>query len=1235
MELNRFFLSASDAALLLRGEYNLVLVLLSVLVAVLAGVMTFQLAGMARTEARSFNRQSFLFSGAFVLGSGVWSMHFIGMLAYSVCSSVEYDTTITLASMLPSFSASWVALQLLSKERVTTWELLASGVLVGAGIGVMHYSGLAAVYQSLTLRFEPVIFAVSIVVAVVLSVLALWLRFRLTVHSGFTSRQINLPSGVVLGVAISGMHYTGMAATGFLMGPGGIAELVSNFNLALSIAGMTVLGALITVAGNLLLRFRSLYQRMVQTEARTRTILETAVDGIVTVDSKGVIRDFNKAAQSIFGWPAQEVVGQHIDVLVPVAHRGQRETYLQSYFSSEQIAEARAGREIVGLRKDGSHFPMRLAIGRAPLKGETLFVGFITDISERKQMEIALRKSEQQHRSLIANLPGVAFRGRLDKQGSMLFVSDAVVRLTGWTPADFVEGDKTFAELIHPDDRDWVATTTVERLHVDNAYMMEYRILDRAGHEHWVSESASSVRGDSGELEWVDGVIIDITESKRRNAEFEGVVNAINRSLAVVEFDLYGTILNANSIFQGITGYPLEELQGRHHAILCTPAEVQSKEYQEFWSTLRQGNFAAGDFHRIAKGGRDIWIHGSYNPIYNPQGQPYKIVKFASDLTDRYAMEQDLRDAKAKAEQAAAAKNTFLANMSHEIRTPMNAVIGFTDVLLDAPASDSQRRHLTTVRNAARSLLTLLNDILDTAKLERGAVELETKDFSLREVCMQVLATLRVNAQGKGLPLVLDYADTEREFFKGDALRIQQILINLVGNAIKFTEKGQVSLRVHQHAGVVHMVVQDTGIGIAPDRISHIFDPFAQADASMTRRFGGTGLGTTIARQLIELMQGRIWVESALGVGSQFHVELPLADGEAVGSAWEQVVVDLPPLRILAADDVPQNLELLELLLNRYGHALTTAGNGEEAIAAFMAGSFDIVLMDVQMPVLTGLEASSRIRQWEAETGRVPTPIIAFSASVLEEDVKEAYAAGMNGFSSKPVDLYHLTHEIARLLGIAITTRASAAQQVAAHNTEPVVRGSVIDWHTGRQLWGSEQRHREAIRRFLVDYGDAVPRLRQTMAVPAELAAQVHKLKGTAANLALSRTTSLSASLERELAAGSPDALPDLLNQLADELGNVRETVSQLVGDAVGDTVAAAPEKAAVDAARLLPVLDELDDALARGELPEHALSSLSAMLPDAEYRAMDDAINTFDFELARQLLADLRNRYRTEEPAP
>jgi PAS domain S-box-containing protein len=1224
MRLTQLFLTDSQALSLLTGDYDLPLVALSLFVAVLAGMMAFQLAGLARTEKRSLQRQIYLVSGAFVLGSGVWSMHFIGMLAFSVCSTARYDKLITVLSMLPSFLASWIALLLIAKERVTRWQLIVSGILVGAGIGIMHYSGMAAVHKSLILRFDPTLFAISIVVAVALAVLALWLRFKLIEHKRFNQAQINIVSGTVLGIAITGMHYTGMKATHFLVNTASNLAPVSNVELAWSIAGITVLAILITGAGNALLRYRSIYQRMVQTEARTRTIVDTAVDGIITIDSKGIVRDFNSAAEHIFGWRSDQVVGNNIRMLMPEPQRGQHDSYLQNYLRTNQAKIIGSGREVIGLRKDGSSFPLRLAIGEALLQNETLFVGFITDISKRKQMEEALRNSEKQYRSLISNLPGVAFRCRHDNDWSMLFVSDAVESLTGWPPSDFVAGHKTFAQLLHPDDREWTANKVKEKLETDKAYMIEYRLIDRAGREHWVSESASGVRDEQGEIEWIDGFIIDITDSKRRNAEFEGVVNAIGRSLAVAEFDLFGTILHANQNFLTTTGYTLEELVGRHHSVLCDPNEVASSSYQEQWETLRHGRHTSGEFYRLGKDGKEIWIHGTYNPIFDPEGRPYKIIKFASDLSARHKMEQDLREAKARAEQAAAAKNTFLANMSHEIRTPMNAVIGFTEVLLNEPATDTQRRHLTTVRNSARSLLTLLNDILDTAKLEHGAVELEIKDFSLRELCMQVLATLRINAQVKGLPLILDYPETIPDYFQGDALRIQQILLNLIGNAIKFTEHGQVVLHIDMQQRQIHLCVQDTGIGIAADRLQHIFDPFAQADASMSRRFGGTGLGTTIARQLIELMGGAIWVESEIGVGSQFHVELPLALGAAVPSTEEQVVIELPPLKILAADDVPQNLELLQLMLSRLGHTLTTATNGAEAVNMFTLEHFDIVLMDVQMPIVNGLEASQAIRQFEAQQHRTPTPIIAFSASVLEADVKAALAAGMDGFAHKPIDLLRLTQEIARLLQIQPKLKSIITEQSRCTHA---VQGSVIDWTQGQRLWGSEQRHRTAIHQFIIEYRDSVPRLRQLLNQADQLAAQIHKLKGAAGNLALSRVANVCHAIESALSANNTTEQAALLDRLADELMNISDALGGVLGINKGEV----DDSAAMDTAQLLPLLDELDQALAHGELAEEVLATLASILPAADFNALDQTVNAFDFDAARLMVIDLQHHYRAK----
>ncbi len=1113
MRLQDLFLTDSTSLTLLNGQYDAPLVALSLFVAILAGIMAFQLASMARDEQRVFHRQTYLLSGAFVLGSGVWSMHFIGMLAFSVCSTAPYDKLITIMSMLPSFIASWVALLLIAKQRVTSWQLVISGISVGAGIGVMHYSGMAAVHKTLSLRFDPYIFAVSIVVAVVLSILALWLRFKLDANKIMSARGIDVLSGGVVGIAISGMHYTGMKATHFVANPNSLLEQTENLDIAWSIAGITTLAILITGAGNALLRYRSIYQRMVRTEARTRTIVDTAVDGIITIDSRGIIRDFNAAAERIFGWQASEIIGKNIGVLMPEPQRTLHDSYIENYLRTGDAKIIGSGREMVGLRKDRMTFPMRLALGEATLQNETLFVGFITDI----------------------------------------------------------------------------------------------------------------------------------TDSKRRNAEFEGVVNAISRSLAVIEFDLFGTILHANQHFLDITGYQLEELQGRHHSILCEPGISGSAEYQEFWDTLRHGVYTSGDFRRYGKHGNEIWIHGSYNPIFDPEGRPYKIIKFASDLSERHAMEQDLREAKVRAEQAAAAKNTFLANMSHEIRTPMNAILGFTDVLLTQTTNETQKRHLNTVRNSARSLLSLLNDILDTAKLERGAVELEITDFSVREVCVQVLATLRINAQKKSLPLVLDYPEDVPDFYRGDALRLQQILLNLVGNAIKFTEKGQVTLQLRtQQQGLLISVI-DTGIGIAASRLEHIFDPFAQADASMSRRFGGTGLGTTIARQLIELMGGRIWVESELGVGSQFHVELPLEEGHAVQAELEPSIIALPPLHILAADDVPQNLELLQLLLQQHGHQLQLASNGAEAVACYREQRFDVVLMDVQMPVMNGLEASREIRRIEQTEGRQTTPIIALSASVLEADVKAARDAGMDGFAHKPIELLKLTQVIAQLLKLPQEHLATSERQAPSNQKHlqaamqhDEVKLAAIDWNKGAQLWGDQDQHCRQLQRFLKEWQQALPQLINSTD-QTERAATLHKLRGAAANLALSRLTELVINLEQEhMILPYEKANGTLFNsQISNQLNAEFEMLAQALHEVVkitsnNDTQSSElrPPATTENIVHLLKLCATLDQALAHGEFDEASLQSLAALLPNEEYAPLDQQINAFDFDKARQLLAQLQQHY-------
>ena len=1231
-ELMSLFVDASDPGLFLLASYDPWLVLLSLGIAVFTSSMALQMAGVARASLNPLYRQVAICTGALALGGGVWSMHFIGMLALQLCTEVSYEPGITVLSVAPSLAASWVALQLLSRQRLSGAALLVGGVLVGAGIGAMHYSGMAAMRMAPLLRYDPTWFALSILVAVGLAVLALWIRFRLARAQNLSSFQAVLISGFVMGLAIAGMHYTGMIGARFVGAPTlEVAQGAMHADyIALAVTLLALTLSVFVLAANSLLRYRLMFLQMQSSESKMRTLLETAVDGIVTLDQHGQIVSANRSVERLFGWKADELIGRHFEMLMPEAVRREYAGYLQSYARGEPVNVIGQSREIVGLHRDGNLLPIRLAVGMATLPGQILFVGFISDISERKAMEQSLRDSEQQYRSLIRNIPGVSFRVLLDEHWTALFMSDAVEGLTGWPAQLFIAREKRIGELIHPDD-----VLTVERdvrasIAAGHSYVVEYRLIDREGREHWVWESGSAVLNDSGEPQWIDGVMLDITETKLRNAEYESTVEAISRVMGMIEFDLDGHVLTANPNLLALTGYSLDEIRGRHHSLFCHADYVASDEYQAFWERLRAGEYDAGEYLRRGKSGRDIWIQASYNPIFDSDGKPFKIVKFATDVSARHEMQDQLRLAKDRAEQAAASKTSFLANMSHEIRTPMNAVIGFSELLLGTALDSTQRRHLETVRHSARSLLGLLNDILDTAKLEKGALELENLPFSLRELCEQLVASLTLGAEAKGLSLTLDYSPALGDWFSGDPLRVQQVLTNLLGNAVKFTENGGVRLAVFEDQGRVHLSIEDSGIGIAADRLEKIFDPFAQADASMSRRFGGTGLGTTIARQLCDLMEGEITVHSELGVGSVFHVLLPLKAADAGPRVQAALRQELPTLDILLADDVPQNLELLGMILSGHGHRIVQARDGAEAVAAFESARFDILLLDVQMPGVDGLEASRRIRAVEAQRGMPRTPIVAVTASVLEQDRRSAREAGMDGFASKPIEVAALFGEMARVLGLhASGSPSPVAEDVAA---------GAVDWARGSRLWGSEQALHEAIERFIEQSREPCAALDEALRRDDRDAAiaVAHRLRGAAGNLALADTCERAASLEQALKNPAHGDFAALHAALSEAFAAV---VANLAQHAVQtDLQAAGYAGAPYDGEALKVLLPAFIAGLEHGELDEPLWLSLRDAMGVAAAElglaALEKSLDDFEFERAAQQLRELQARLAGEDVA-
>jgi PAS domain S-box-containing protein len=729
-----------------------------------------------------------------------------------------------------------------------------------------------------------------------------------------------------------------------------------------------------------------------ESEERYRVLFEAATDAIMIVDAEGsragCILAANRAAADTTGYTVDELLNLNVAELRvgDQARRVFRD--MESVLKGHTLTI-----EVLRLRKDGSTFPIEVNASLVSLRGKRCILVFARDMTQRKQMEKEATMLAHTVRS-IQECVSIT-----DIEHHVLFVNDAFVKTYGFERDELL--GKRLIDLVRVTGESTGAAN--ELLGPGPNQVWEGELLNRRkdGTVFPINLRVSPIHDDSGQTIALAGISQDITERKEIGKEVSMLAHAI-RSVhdAVTVTDLDGNIVFVNDAAVKVFGYARDEAIGQHvsifHSTQNPPALVK-----EVISSGEAGHWQ-GEILSLRKDGTEFPIFLSASDIQDETGRAIAIIGVSQDISERKRAFQELQKAKETAEAASRAKSEFLANMSHEIRTPMNGIIGMTELALDTELTAEQSEYLTLVKFSADSLLGVINDILDFSKIEAGKLELDLEEFNLQDCVDEVMKALSVRADQKGLELAYYLRPGVPELIVGDPGRLRQILVNLVGNAIKFTEHGEVIVRVEAEAQtddevLLHFKIRDTGIGVPPDKQKIIFESFTQADGSTTRKYGGTGLGLTISLQLVEMMGGQIWIESPVAFtnasvpGSMFHFTARF--GTAKSSARIENTLDLSDLAslpVLVVDDNATNRRILEVQLTNWHMKPTGIDRPGAALSAIKqaaaAGTpFKLAILDFHMPEIDGLDLAEQMKK-EPEDSNLR--IIIMSSSVQQNQAR-------------------------------------------------------------------------------------------------------------------------------------------------------------------------------------------------------------------------------------------------------
>ncbi|MEY3288344.1 MAG: hypothetical protein RLZZ419_586 [Pseudomonadota bacterium] len=804
------------------------------------------------------------------------------------------------------------------------------------------------------------------------------------------------------------------------------------------------------------------------------TLLKNLSKGVILTDINKQITYINPAFEKMTYYSNEEMLGKSCAILQGEKTDPQQILLIRKALSSLQPYQG----ELLNYRKDGSLFWTELTIN--PLydrHGKLIqFIGFQNDISQRKHLETQLKDNQKLLANLFAHIPGMVYQCKITPDGlvNYPFISDGIKDIYETTPEQLRESATAFIfNILHPDDLNRMNSSIEESTRTLQAWKLEYRVNLPDKGLRWLSGHSQPERLKDGSTIW-HGFIADITERKLLDNERDRLLQLIEESQDFIGMaDMQGHVTFINRAGFKMIGLPEQSTISGLKINDMHTEQVTKKILEDAVPIACAQGFWEGENALLHRDGHEIPVSQLLLSHHQGTDSAVFLSTIMRDMTKSKQVERELRTAKDNAEHLAQAKSDFLANMSHEIRTPMTAIIGFSQLALTKATSPEIIAYLDKINSASTRLLSILNDILDLSKLEAGNIAIYPAPFAIENLRDNLYSLFCDTTEKKGLGFsVIIGADIPCNLI-GDKLRLEQILINLLSNAIKFTANGSVSLNVTlQQADVSQarllFCVTDSGIGIAADDQDKLFKPFQQLDESITRRFGGTGLGLALSHNLIQMMGGELSVISTPGLGSRFSFELVLAlspwsaqetiqpSSVTAVSLLNQVDPRLVGNRILVVEDNTFNQEIIQEFLNLSGIKVDIANNGQEALLALEHTEFDAVLMDIHMPVMDGFEATRKIRSLP---GFSTLPVIALTAGVTEEEREQCLTAGMNDFISKPITPHQLLSTLAHWLtcvDLPVTPPGTAPAQAAVEkealmagnlditSTEPALPAQVV-----------------------------------------------------------------------------------------------------------------------------------------------------------------------------------------------